>query len=417
MVGLVALLVALSTLASFKMPTEAGTRPIDDVAIACGLVGALAILLWRVSPYAMFAITTSAMFTYTALDYPGGPALLPGPVMLAVFGYAMPRRTAWVGAVVMFLAFTAGRRIGQEPLGVGELLVLGWSMAAVLAGQAIRARADRLTSERERKAQLERQAIADERLRIAQDLHDSVAHAMATINVQSGVAAHLIDRRPEQARDALEAIRAASAEVLDELGTILGVLREPDEAAPRAPAGRLDDVAALVDRARRDGLAVTFDDSLDPDARSSVPASISTAGFRVVQEALTNTRRHAAPDAIATVRIAIVDEMLVIEANDDGGRHPVPEPDGFAGTATVAANPTGSQALRTTASRPQPNGSGATAAVAADPTGSQRTADGSGGGFGLIGMRERAASSGGTLVAGPRPDGGFRVRATWELDR
>ena len=122
---------------------------------------------------------------------------------------------------------------------------------------------------------------------------------MATINVQSGVAAHLIDRRPEQAHEALEAIRVASAEVLDELGAILGVLREPDEAVPRAPVepdrGRR---RALVDRARADGLPVTLD---APDRRDTVPAAVGGAAFRVVQEALTNVRRHAGAGASAAV--------------------------------------------------------------------------------------------------------------------
>ena len=148
-----------------------------------------------------------------------------------------------------------GRAVGSDDIGYGDVLaVVGLASAAVLAGQAIAARGERAAAERERLAHQEQQAVAAERLRLAQDLHDSVAHAMVTINVQSGVAVRLFDRDPSQARDALEAIRVASSDALDELGAILGVLRDPDADAPRAPLSTLADVGSLVERARADGV-------------------------------------------------------------------------------------------------------------------------------------------------------------------
>jgi signal transduction histidine kinase len=204
-------------------------------------------------------------------------------------------------------------------------------------------------------------------LRIARDLHDSVAHAMATINVQSGVAAHLLDRKPEQAKVALEAIRRASSDVLDELGTILGALRRDDGAAPRAPAAGLDRLDDLVERSSADGVAVTCTVAGDP---AVLPPSLSAAAYRVIQEALSNTRRHAGDAATATVAVTIDGPGVVsVDVADDGGRR--------RGAPQAPATP--------------------------------------GHGFGLAGMRERVESTGGVLTTGPRPipDRGFRVRASW----
>ena len=240
------------------------------------------------------------------------------------------------------------------------LAVVGLASAAVLAGQAIAARGERAAAQRERLAHQEEQAIAAERLRLAQDLHDSVAHAMATINVQSGVAAHLLDRDPSQAKAALEAIRAASGDALDELGAILGVLRDPDADAPLAPVSTLADVGSLVERARADGVRVTADVRGSVD---SVAMSVSSAAFRVVQEALTNVRRHAGSEATATLDVVIGDHGTVTVSVRDDGQGP--------------------------------------------------QTDRSSTGLGLVGMRERVESTGGLLRTGPRPDGGFEVVATW----
>ena len=187
---------------------------------------------------------------------------------------------------------------------------------------------------------------------------------MATINVQSGVAAHLIERRPEQAATALEAIRVASRDALDELSAILGVLRESGADVPLAPAAGIGDISGLVERAGNDGLAVTL--TCHGDA-SNVPPAIGAAAFRVVQEALTNTRRHAGSGASVDVDVVIGDRgALRIAVVDDGGIAP------------------------------------------------RSTSPDAGLGFGLIGMRERVESSAGSLDTGPAAGGGYRIVATWE---
>src|SRR5204862_4980542 len=127
--------------------------------------------------------------------------------------------------------------------------------------------------------------VAEERLRIARDLHDSVAHAMATINVQAGAAAHVLDRQPEAAGSALTAIQRASAEVLEELASMLAVLREGAERPERAPAPGLTDLRRLVDSTALSGLAV----ELRAEGRTeAIPPALATAAYRVVQESLTN---------------------------------------------------------------------------------------------------------------------------------
>src|SRR5207302_11130933 len=148
------------------------------------------------------------------------------------------------------------------------------SAAAVFLGDALRSRREHIAGTAER-------AVAEERLRIAQDLHDSVAHAMATINVQAGAAAHVVDRTPEAAKEALHAIQEASGDVLDELATLLNLLRDPDTPGERTPTPDLQRVAELVLSTRRAGLTVDLEvtGTLDEVSR---PAS--TAAYRIVQE-------------------------------------------------------------------------------------------------------------------------------------
>jgi signal transduction histidine kinase len=206
--------------------------------------------------------------------------------------------------------------------------------------------------------------VGEERLRIARDVHDVVAHAMVAINVQAGVGAHLLERDPEQARATLREIKKVSGEALGDLRAMLGLLRQDDDpAAPVVPTQGLAEIDGL-----RDGLGsagVRLDVEIAPDA-GVVPAAVGATGYRIVQEALTNVMRHAGPTA-ARVRVSRDDdgirEMLLIEVEDDGG----------AGPATL---------VRT------------------------------GSGNGLRGMRERAAAVGGSLEAGPRAEGGWRVSAS-----
>jgi signal transduction histidine kinase len=254
-----------------------------------------------------------------------------------------------------------------------HLVFVGWTAAAVFLGDAVRSHRGQVAALEERAVQLEqsregeaRRRVAEERLRIAQDLHDSVAHSMAIINVQAGVGAHLFDRDPTRARDALGIIHRTSTEVLDELAAVLRLLRlGSDEPAPTAPTPGPSQLPGLVESVRRTGLAVTLTVAGDLDA---VPQPVGLAMYRIVQESLTNIVRHAGFEATATVVvIAEGARRLTLDVTDDG----------------AGAN-------------------GATP---------------SGAGVGLRGMCERAAATGGVVHAGPGREGGFRVRAEWPAGR
>ena len=375
----VAAIVFLIVMGTAHIEPEGAERAVDALAYVCGIGGALSLLLWRRAPAVMVGIVAAAIFTYFARSYPPGPALLSGPISLVLLGLRAKRSVAWTGAIVMWAAVTLGLTVGD---GRGDRLALaavGWTLAAVFAGQLVAARRERIVADRERRRLTEYQAVTDERLRIAQDLHDSVAHAMATINVQAGTAAHLLARRPDeidqqQLGTALTAIRTASAEVLDELGAILGLLRagadptSPAALQPQVGLERLDD---LVARARADGLAVTVSGG---ELATTLPVAVSTAAYRVLQEALSNVRRHAAPGARVEVRVSVGGDGAVrVEVADDGGAMPA---------AVVSSR----------------------AAARGAPVKE---------GFGLVGMRERVVATGGRLEAGPATGGGFRVIAEW----
>jgi signal transduction histidine kinase len=226
--------------------------------------------------------------------------------------------------------------------------------------EALQSRARRLESEREERA---RQAVTEERLRIARELHDVVAHALSVVAVQSGVAHHVIGTRPEAAGKALAVIEATSRDALDEMRRLLGVLRRPSDAGPGAlgPAPGLADLGDLVEQVRSAGLDVALDLPPEPPA---APASLQLTVYRIVQEALTNVLRYGGPSARVTV--AAGEGALTVEVTDAGRPGP-PLP------AEVH------------------------------------------GGHGLLGMRERAAMFGGLVEAGPVPGGGFRVRARLPL--
>jgi signal transduction histidine kinase len=203
---------------------------------------------------------------------------------------------------------------------------------------------------------------SEERLRIARELHDALGHHLSLISVQSGVALHLNEALPEQARTSLTAIKQASKEALSELRSVLDILRQEGEAAPRFPASTLDRLDDLVAQASKAGLDVRAETE---GAARPVPFGIEAAAFRIVQEALTNVTKHAG-GATVTVLVAYGDRDLTAQVDDDGRG---------------------------------PTSGGAT-----------------GSGSGIVGMHERVAALGGELEAGPRPEGGFRVRARLPLD-
>ncbi|WP_308258499.1 sensor histidine kinase [Saccharothrix obliqua] len=212
-----------------------------------------------------------------------------------------------------------------------------------------------LSLRRLRLAERRDRRLEEERLRIAREVHDVVAHSLAMINVQAGVAAHVADRRPEEAVKALRAIKEASGHALDDLRATLGVLRTGGGAAPVPTLARLDELVGPVPRARVEGVP------------GELPAQVDAAAYRVVQESLTNALRYA-PDATeVVVSFERTAAGLVLVVRDDGSGAGVPQ----------------------------------------------------GAGAGLRGMTERVEALGGTLAAGPAPGGGFEVRAVlpWEVAR
>jgi signal transduction histidine kinase len=356
--GVVGLLTALVLAGTLNVDGSARERSIGLVAVLLAVVGAAAPLLRRSWPQAMVAVAGAAVVLYDARDHPGGPIYLVVPVALVALTTVRDRRVVYPWAVALGGAIVVTGAIVDDGFGPHELVMAGWVAAAAFGGDALRGRSERVAAARVQQEEHSLRTLAEERLRIAQDLHDSVAHSMATISIQSGVAAHLLDRRPEQAKEALEAIRQASSDVLDELGAILGLLRA-GEAAPRHSAPGLDAIDALVAGARANGLAITAQPAVGEPGRWPIP--VAEAAYRVVQESITNVLRHA-PGAQAEVAVADEPGRLVVTVHDDG-----------AGASASAL----------------------------------------GAGLGLVGMRERVEATGGRLEAGPAADGGFEVRATW----
>ncbi|KJY26001.1 histidine kinase, partial [Streptomyces sp. NRRL S-444] len=247
---------------------------------------------------------------------------------------------------------------GPAPWGT-EGGVTAWAIAVLAASEVVRVRREQWARDRAERKAAERRRVDEERLRIARELHDVLAHSISVINVQAGVGLALLDTDPEQARTALTTIKAASKEALGEVRQVLNTLRAPGE-APRTPAPGLGRLPELVDQAASAGLTVSVEGEA---AARGLPPGTDLAAFRILQEALTNVVRHSG-SRTARIRIARPPGVLELRVDDDG-----PATGGDAG----------------------------------------------GSGTGLIGMRERAAAQGGTIEAGPRPDGGFRVLARLPL--
>ncbi|GIG22068.1 hypothetical protein Cch01nite_27920 [Cellulomonas chitinilytica] len=245
--------------------------------------------------------------TYLALGYEPGPAVVPLCFVVVALGATRRRALAWAAGTAGALAVgvLAVRPDGPSPV-YATLTVTGL-LIAMLLGEGARGRGERMQALRAARVSREESAVAAERLRIARELHDVLAHSLSGITVQAGVGLHLMDREPEAARRALVEIRDASRDALDEVRDVLGVLRADGE-APRSPGSGL---SSLVDRARADGLVVDAE-GLD----AVVPAAAAPVVHRVLQEALTNVRRHA-PGATVQVRLT-VGETVVLEVRDDG---------------------------------------------------------------------------------------------------
>jgi signal transduction histidine kinase len=340
-------------------PAPHPTAALTLVAVAC-----LALAWRRRYPVTVLAVSTIAVAVYSLLGYVNGAALLAPILALYAVATQVSARRAVVAAAVT-LAVLLAATATNNPVGHfgGGFDIIPFMVAAVVfAGIAVANRRAYVASIQDRAEQDVRRRIDEERLRIARELHDVVAHTMATINVQAGVAAHVLPTQPEVVAEALQAIKSASKEGLRELRAILNVLRQADDTDPVQPAPGLAQLDALVEGARRAGLPITL---AVTGERFPLPAAVDLAAYRIVQESLTNVIRHAGP-ADAAVKLRYHPDEIAIDVTDTG-HGPT------AGSGPLAV--------------------GGTA------------------GHGQAGMRERAAAVGGTVQAGPRPGGGYQVTA------
>ena len=329
------------------------------VAVAC-----LALAWRRRYPVAVLTVSTAAVSAYSLLGYVNGASLVaPILALYAVATQASIRRAviAAVATLAVLLTVTAADNPFGHISGGGFDIIPFMVAAALFAGIAVANRRAYVDSIRDRAEQDARRRIDEERLRIARELHDVVAHTMATINVQAGVAAHVLPTRPEAVADSLQAIKTASKDGLRELRAILNVLRQADDADPTRPAPGTAQLETLITGASRAGLDTTLTVTGEP---VPLPAAVDLAAYRIVQESLTNAIRHAGP-ATAAVSLGYDHDELRIEVTDTGRGPALPA--------------------------------------------------GHNGGHGLAGMRERAATVGGTLETGPGAAGGFRVAARLPL--
>ncbi|GGS21586.1 histidine kinase [Streptomyces griseoviridis] len=345
-----------------------GVRTPDPLSLVLMAVGAAALVLRRRAPLAVLALTGGVSVVESVTGDPRAPVVMSAVVALYTVAATTDRSTTWrTGLLTSAVLTGAAMLAGPQPWYAQEnLAVLAWTGIGATAGDAVRSRRAFVQAIRDRAEKAERtreeearRRVAEERLRIARDLHDVVAHHIALVNVQAGVAAHVMDKRPDQAKEALAHVRRAGRSALDELRVTVGLLRQSgDPEAPTEPAPGLDRLDELVGTFRSAGLRVETARA-DPD--TELPTAVGLAAYRVVQEALTNVQKHAGPGAKAEVSVVRVGADIEITVLDDG-------------------------------------------------TGAPRAA-GPGGGHGLLGMRERVTAVGGALTTGPRPSGGFRVHA------
>jgi signal transduction histidine kinase len=353
LVGIAAIQVVGSFGASQGQPER---DSLDALAILLLLAGPAMLLARRRYPIAVLAAVLSTSLLYMVLGYPYGPVILSDIVAIYTAVTTGHRIAAWAGTALLYGVHMAYRWAFDARPGALEMFAVGaWLLLIVIASEVARAYQERAAARAVMEQEEARRQASEERLRIARELHDVLAHHISLINVQAGVGLHLMDRKPEQARTALTAIEEASREAMGELRSVLDILHRPDEAAPRAPAPSLKRLDSLQSQAAAAGLEVRIEVQGEP---FDLGATVDAAAYRVVQESVTNVIRHAVA-TVATVHLAYGEGELAIAVEDNGRKLDSPV-------------------------RP---------------------------GKGIGGMRERVEALGGRFEAGPLPMQGFRVRA------
>lgn len=367
--AVLAVLVTAGSSVADRLSTQ--SRPLDALGHLLLLVApaCLAIVgLGRRAAAVAGVVAALGVGAYLLLGYAVGPVLAPLLVVVVVLGGGGRRAVSWTVAGLGMTAVVARGLTGPE---VRPTSVVLWATALLVAGvlgEAARGRGERVRAVQAAHASQAAAAATAERLRIARELHDVIAHSLSAISVQAGVGLHLMDGEPERAREALRHIRSTSVEALDEVREVLGVLRAEGEAPPRAPAttALADAVPRLLDASRAAGL--TVEEDIDGAVLADLGPDRAAVLVRVLQEALTNVRRHAGEGARVAVRITQDASATALEVADDGGEGDPSTRDGGAA-----------------------------------PDRAERGAGGTG--LGLRGMRERVEALGGAVDAGPRGAG------------
>jgi signal transduction histidine kinase len=359
-------------------PAEPSSRPLTDLGhlgYVLLIVSGLALAGRRRWPLPVFLVTAVCSLIYFSAGLPDGPGWI--ALFIALYtltAYGDGRRSlviAGAGITVLSIGWLIAAADIEPAAAIGWVFfrIAGSIMAAAL-GESVRSRhviaAEALERARQAERTREEEArarVGAERLRIAREVHDTVAHAIAIINVHAGVSAYVLDKRPESARAALLTIEQTSAQALHEMRALLGVLRDSDN--DRVPHPGLDHVDELTALAREAGLDVDLEVTA---STAPVPAAVDHTAYRILQESITNVIRHVGPTRV-TVALDYGADVLVVRVTDEGPERP---------DRTVEGSP-------------------------AEP------------GRGIVGMRERCGLLGGELTAEPRPSGGFEVEARLPL--
>ena len=359
--GVLALQIGVTALATSHNPDEG---QLNAAIVTLLVISALAVPARLWFPRGALGVALVATLLAWTFVRPPGPVFVSLVITLVYAVLVGHRRFALATAITGYVAFPwLGVLTGhQDALPLGFLLALAaWLTAILTATEVVRTRRERRAEAARSQAEAMRRQAVEERLVIARELHDVVAHNMALINMRAGIALHLLDRDPAAAADALTVIKGASKDAIVELRSILGVLRHVDDHEPRLPTPGLEELDELITRTETAGVSVQLEIEGMLDV-AALPRDVDLAAYRIVQESLTNVARHADPPT-AIVRIRTVGDTLDIDVLDEG----VPS------------------------RRP--------------------AAGGPSDGNGIAGMTERAVSVGGTLTVGPRPGRGFAVRA------
>jgi signal transduction histidine kinase len=350
----------------FASQRDTVARSFDAGTVVLIALASAALAFRRRAPVPVLLAVFVIALVYVGLGYANGPIWL---FLVVAFLNAVIRGDRGPAAVIALVGFLTipwmDTLLRDEPVPsfISLAALAAWLLVLLGIGEAVRIR-----REREAEAVLIREEEAlrrasEERLRIARELHDALGHHLSLINVQAGVALHVNEALPDQVRGSLTAIKGSSKEALAELRSVLEILRQDGERAPRSPTSTL---ARLGDLASQASSAGGLDVRIETEGEvRPLPFGVDVAAFRIVQEALTNVARHAGA-ATATVRVRYGSNDLTVHIEDDGP-----------GASTDVSPGTGN---------------------------------------GILGMRERAAALGGELEAGPRPGGGFRVRARLPLE-